>query len=192
MSSTDLKTEKEKMIAGEPYYPSDPQLLEESKVARRLVRQFNDSDVDSVELRKQLLGQLLGNSGPKIYMEPPFRCDYGYNISVGDSFYANFGCVMLDVCPIEIGRNVMLGPNVQIYTATHPLDPEERNSGIESGKPIKIGNSVWIGGGTIINPGVTIGEGTTIGSGSVVTKDIPPYVVAVGNPCRVIKQLKKN
>lgn len=182
------RSEKEKMIAGELYRAADPQLVAERRHARRLVRQYNESD--DVQERIKLLSQLFHQSGPQIEVEPPFRCDYGYNISVGDSFYANFGCVMLDVCKIEIGRNVMLGPNVQIYTASHPLDPEERNSGVENGKPIKIGDSVWIGGGAIINPGVTIGEGTTIGSGSVVTKDIPAHVVAVGNPCRVIKHLK--
>lgn len=178
------------MINGELYRPMDPELVQGRAQARRLIRQFNDEE--DHEKRDAILRELVGSHGEGSFIEPTFRCDYGYNIFYGEKFYANFGCVMLDICPIRIGKNVMLAPNVQLYTATHPIDPLERISGVEYGKPITIGDNVWIGGGSIVNPGVTIGEGTTIGSGSVVTKDIPPYVVAVGNPCRVIRHLTKN
>ncbi|KAL9657707.1 hypothetical protein ABK040_005060 [Willaertia magna] len=189
-TNDDNRSEKEKMIAGEMYNAIDPELVKERLDVRRLIKKFNDEEEPSK--RSELLQQIVGKHGTKSYIEPPFRCDYGYNISLGESFYANFGCVVLDVCPIQIGKNVMFGPNVQVYAATHPVDPIERNfSGKEYGKPIIIEDYVWIGGGVIINPGVKIGEGSTIGSGSVVTKDIPPYVVAAGNPCKVIKQLKQ-
>lgn len=183
------KSEKEKMIAGELYYAYDSQLVAERKKARALTRQFNATTEEETEKRKSIIKQLFGSTGEKFEIEPPFRCDYGYNISIGENFYANFNCVMLDVCKIKIGKNVMFGPNVQVYTATHPTDTKTRISGLEFGKPITIGDNVWIGGGVIINPGVTIGDGTTIGSGSVVTKDIPANVVAVGNPCKVVKKL---
>ena len=133
--------------------------------------------------------ELFGQTGPKIYIEPPFACDYGSNIFAGDDLYMNFNCVVLDCAEVHFGSQVMCGPNVQIYTATHPLDPELRCSGSELAKPIRIGNRVWLGGGTIVCPGVTIGDDTTIGAGSVVTRDIPAKVFAAGNPCRVIKTL---
>jgi maltose O-acetyltransferase len=180
-------TEKLKMLAGENYNPMDPLLLEERLNARRFVRKFNQEE-DSNNQR-EILKQLFGKFTETSFIEPDFRCDYGYNISVGEYFFANFGCVMLDICAIKIGDNVMLGPNVQLYTAGHSVDPVERASGVEFGKPITIGDRCWIGGGAIILPGVTIGENTTIGAGSVVTRDIPANVVAVGNPARVIKHL---
>ena len=176
------------MLDGEMYNAMDPELVDGRKKAREHLHRFNNEQDPAV--RDSILKELIGHHAEKSYIEPPFRCDYGSNIYYGKSFYSNFGCVMLDVCDIKIGENVMFGPNVQVYTATHPICPEERKTG-EYGKPITIGDNVWIGGGAIINPGVTIGEGTTIGSGSVVTKDIPPYVVAVGNPCRVIKQVER-
>jgi maltose O-acetyltransferase len=136
-----------------------------------------------------LLGQLFHSLGERITIEPPFHCDYGDNIKIGNDFFANFGCVFLDCNEITIGNNVMMASYVQFYTAHHPLDAATRNSGLELASPIKIGNSVWIGGGAIILPGVEIGDEAVIGAGSVVSRSIPPRVVAVGNPCRVIKQL---
>ncbi|HKO88494.1 MAG TPA: sugar O-acetyltransferase [Burkholderiales bacterium] len=188
-ASTSDAIEKNKMLAGALYRANDPLLREERLHARRLLKAYNDSAPDDVGLRLKLLGELLGKKEGSIEIEPPFRCDYGYNISVGDGFYANFNCVILDCARVEIGRNVFLAPFVQIYTATHPIDAATRNSGLESALPITIGNDVWIGGGAILNPGVTIGSGSVIGAGSVVTRNIPPKVLAVGNPCRPIRDL---
>ncbi|CAH0120779.1 MULTISPECIES: sugar O-acetyltransferase [unclassified Paenibacillus] len=183
------RTEKEKMLAGELYYGFDPELTEERQRARRLTRLFNSTVETETEERTRILKELFGSTGDSIYIEPNFRCDYGYNIHVGDNFYANFDCVILDVNEVRIGKNAFLAPGIHIYTAGHPLDAETRNTGLEYGKPVTIGDNVWIGGGSIINPGVTIGDNVVIGSGSVVTKDIPSNVVAAGNPCRVIKKL---
>ncbi|HSC88692.1 MAG TPA: sugar O-acetyltransferase [Polyangiaceae bacterium] len=177
------------MLAGRPYRASDPLLVAERLHARRLVRLFNDAEVDDELGRKRLLDELFGSGGDTATIEPTFRCDYGYNIHVGRAFYANFGCVMLDVVRIEIGDEVLLGPNVQLLTATHPLDAEERAGGLESGAPIHIGHRVWLGAGVIVCPGVSIGDGTTVGAGSVVTKSLPAGSVAVGNPCRVVRTL---
>ncbi len=132
---------------------------------------------------------MFGSTGESIYLEPNLRCDYGYNIHVGENFYANFDCVFLDVCEIRIGDNCFIAPGVHIYTATHPLDPNERSSGVEYGKPVKIGNNVWIGGRAVINPGVTIGDNVVIASGAVVTKDVPDNVVVGGNPAKIIKPI---
>ncbi|HBI10822.1 MAG TPA: maltose O-acetyltransferase [Franconibacter pulveris] len=183
-----MSEEKRKMIAGELYRPEDPTLKADRLCARQRLHAFNHSEPEEKALRNQLLNELLGE-GKNAYFEPPFRCDYGYNIFVGNDFYANFDCVILDVCPVRIGNNCMLAPGVHIYTATHPLDPAARNSGAEYGKPVTIGDNVWIGGRAIINPGVTIGHNVVIGSGAVVTQDIPDNSVAVGNPARVIKTL---
>ena len=183
------KTEKEKMLNGEPYRSSDRLLVEERKRARRLAKAFNDSLPDETEKRSAILRELLGNSGSILHIDPPFYCDYGYNLVVGDNFYANFNCIILDCAQVIMGHNVFLGPAVQIYTATHPLAAKDRDTGLEAAKPITVEDSVWIGGGTIINPGVTIGRGTTIGSGSIVTRNIPANVFAAGNPCRVIRHL---
>ncbi len=182
-------TEKQKMLAGELYFAGDPLLIRERVNARRLTRQFNLSSETELKKRNFILKELLGKWSNGVYIESPFRCDYGYNIFLGEWVYMNFGCVFLDVNPITIGEHTMLGPYVQIYTATHPLEAEKRCEGPESGKPITIGSRCWIGGGVIINPGVTIGDNTTIGAGSVVTKDIPPNAFAAGNPCEVIKEL---
>ncbi|TNV20641.1 maltose O-acetyltransferase [Buttiauxella sp. B2] len=183
-----MSEEKQKMIAGELYRPDDQQLRDDRIYARHLIHRFNHTAPDEKAVRAQLLGQLLGQSGDA-YIEPSFRCDYGYNIYLGKNFYANFDCVILDVCPVHIGDNCMLAPGVHIYTATHPLDAETRNSGVEFGKPVTIGNNVWIGGRAIINPGVHIGDNVVIGAGSVVTKDIPANSVVVGNPARLIKMV---
>ena len=182
-------TEKEKMLAGENYQPSDPELTAERLHARTLTQAFNNSAPDDIRGRDITLRKLLKAKG-SVLIEPPFFCDYGYNIQVGKNFFANFNCVFLDVNSISIGNNVLLGPAVQIYTATHPIDPKERLTFMESSKPVTIGHNVWIGGGSILCPGVTIGDNTTIGAGSVVTKDIPANSVAVGNPCKVIRSIE--
>lgn len=185
-------TEKEKMLAGALYDAADPVLEYERLEARELLYDFNHSRPSKLPFRKAILKKLFGATGDNIYIEPMFKCDYGYNIKVGENFFANFNCVILDVMEVKIGSNVLLGPAVQIYTATHPLDPEERSTWLEYAKPVSIGSDVWIGGGAIILPGVNIGNGVTIGAGSVVTKDIPDYTFAAGNPCKVIKELKKS
>ncbi|EFK3892295.1 maltose O-acetyltransferase [Escherichia ruysiae] len=183
-----MSTEKEKMIAGELYRSADETLSRDRLRARQLIHQYNHSLPEDQSLRQQILTDLLGQVADA-HIEPSFRCDYGYNIFLGKGFYANFDCVMLDVCPIRIGDNCMLAPGVHIYTATHPVDPVARNSGAELGKPVTIGNNVWIGGRAIINPGVTIGDNVVVASGAVVTKDVPDNVVVGGNPARVIKKL---
>ncbi|MCI1592876.1 MULTISPECIES: sugar O-acetyltransferase [Heyndrickxia] len=184
-----MKTEKEKMLAGEMYNPADPVLLQERDEARRKVRIYNQTLETEGEKRTQLLKELLGSTGENIYMEPNIRFDYGYNTHVGENFFANFDCTILDVCKVQVGDNCMFGPGVHIYTATHPLNPIERNSGKEYAKPITIGNNVWVGGSAVINPGVTIGDNVVIASGAVVTKDVPDNVVVGGNPAKVIKQI---
>ena len=183
------KTEKQKMLAGELYLPSDPELAAESKRARRLLRMYNGTTEEEQELRAQLLKELFASVGSSIEIVPPFHCDYGSNIYAGNQLYMNYGCVILDCNTVNIGENVMCGPYVQIYTAYHPTEPEIRLSLQELAAPINIGNNVWIGGSAIVCPGVTIGDNTTIGAGSVVVKDIPANVVAAGNPCRIIRHL---
>jgi maltose O-acetyltransferase len=182
-------TEKQKMLAGELYLAADAELSAERRNARRLARLYNATTEDDEDVRRQILEEWFGQIGPQVQIEPPFRCDYGYNIRAGDNFYANYGCIILDCCPVTIGDNVLLAPNVQIYAAYHPVDPAERLTGRELAAPVTIGSNVWFGGGAIICPGVTIGDNTTIGAGSVVVKDIPANVVAVGNPCRVVRRL---
>lgn len=180
-------TEKDKMLAGTLYDASDPTLTAERAHAARVTAEFNASTAAD---RSQILKALLGSSGVRFYVEPPFRCDYGYNIHVGDGFYANYDCIILDVCRVTIGKNCLLGPRVSIYTATHPLEPEVRASGLEYGKPVTIGDNVWIGGSAVINPGVTIGDNAVVGSGAVVVKDVPPNVVVAGNPARIIRRVQ--
>ncbi len=176
------------MLAGEYYDAWSEELLEDRHRARDILKVYNSTDSRDKSLRANLLRQLLGKD-QDAYFEPPFYCDYGYNIYPGENFYANFNCIILDVNRVIIGDNVKLGPSVQIYTATHPTDPEERVSGKEMGYEIRIGHNVWIGGGSIICPGISIGDNSTIGAGSVVTRDIPSGVVAAGNPCKVLKKL---
>jgi maltose O-acetyltransferase len=182
-------TEKQKMLAGELYLASDPELVSDRKLSRSFARPYNLSTEEETQKRQEILKQWLGRIGEKIEIEPPFYCDYGTNIFIGNNFYANFGCVILDCNTVEIGDNVLLAPYVQIYTAHHPVNPELRLTGRELASPIKIGNNVWVGGGAIICPGVTIGDNTTIGAGSVVVKDIPSNAIAVGNPCKVIREI---
>lgn len=181
--------EKEKMLSGNLYMANDEELRRDNKKSRMLTRLFNNSTEEQISYRKELLKELFEKTGENLYIEPPFRCDYGCHISIGNNFYANYDCIIVDVCKVEIGENVLFGPRVGIYTAGHPIDAKVRDTGLEFGKPVKIGNSVWIGGSTVINPGVTIGNNVVIGSGSVVTKDIPDNVVAVGNPCRVLRPI---
>jgi maltose O-acetyltransferase len=184
-----MSAEKQKMLAGELYDAADPQLMNERRQARLLLKQLNDSGDDQQELRQQILKDLIPFQGAGLWIEPPFYCDYGTNISAGDKVFFNFNCIILDVMRVTIGSNVLFGPSVQIYTAMHPTDWKERASGLEFAKPITIGSDVWIGGGAIICPGVTIGNRAVIGAGSVVTKDIPDDVFAAGNPCKTIRSL---
>ena len=182
-------TEREKMLKGELYRPLDPELVTLRAKARALCRTFNDTPESDEEKRVSLLKELFGSTGKDIWVESDFRCDYGCNIHVGENFYANFNCVILDVCEVRIGKNCMLAPSVHIFTATHPLDPDDRNSGLELGKPIVIGDNVWIGGNAVINPGVTIGDNAVIASGAVVTKNVAANTVVGGNPARVLKEI---
>ncbi|MBW4471998.1 MAG: sugar O-acetyltransferase [Stenomitos rutilans HA7619-LM2] len=186
MSNTP-KTEKQKMLAGELYLATDAELTAESQRALRLLRLYNQTTEMEPDKRTQTLQALFGSVGEKPQIVPPFHCDYGSHITVGDRFYMNYGGVILDCNTVHIGNDVLCAPYVQIYAAYHPTDPTVRLTGRELAAPIRIGNNVWIGGGAIICPGVTIGDNTTIGAGSVVTNDIPANVVAVGNPCRVLR-----
>ncbi len=183
------KTEYEKMIDGELYFSGDETLVAMRLAARKAIHTFNTAAPEESTLRQQIIKELFGSTTDNYFIEPPFRCDYGRNIYWGDNTYANFNLTILDVAPVIIGKNVMFAPNVSIMTATHPLIASERNSGYEYAQPITIEDNVWIGAGAIVNPGVTIGENTVIGSGSVVTKDIPANVIAVGNPCRVLRTI---
>jgi maltose O-acetyltransferase len=180
------------MLAGELYLSADRELVELRRRARRQTRAYNETTEEEPDKRRAILTELFGAAGPRLEVETPFRCDYGWNIFAGDNLYMNFGCVLLDCAPIRLGRNVMMAPNVHLYTATHPVDPVVRASGRELAFPITIGDDVWLGGGAIVCPGVTIGDGAVIGAGSVVTKDIPALCVAVGNPCRVIRTIERN
>jgi maltose O-acetyltransferase len=184
-----MKTEKEKMLSGELYDPLDKQLSDERMQTRLLIKELNDTREDQVEERTQILKKLIPHAGAGLWLQPPFYCDYGSNMVVGEKVFFNFNCVVLDVMQVTIGSRTLFGPNVQIYTATHPTDYKVRASGVEFAKPIAIGEDVWVGGSAIICPGVTIGDRTIIGAGSVVTRDIPSDVFAAGNPCRVIRTL---
>lgn len=170
-------------------YISDEAVLEEQRVTRRLLHRFNTTALSDFDTLGKLARELLGKTGEEPFINPPFYCDYGSHIEVGDHFFANYNCTILDVAKVKIGNNVMLAPNVAIYTAGHPLHPEARNSAYEYGISVTIGNNVWLGGNVVITPGVTIGDNVVIGAGSVVTKDIPDNAVAAGNPCRVIRMI---
>jgi len=185
------KTEKEKMVAGETYFPHDKELQNLRKNAQRNCQLYNAIPSSSMKQRKSHLKNYLGSTGVFFCIEQPFYCDYGFNIHIGENFFSNYHLTILDCAPVTIGANVMFGPNVSLYTAGHPLHFETRNTGAEYALPISIGDNVWIGGNTVINPGVSIGENTVIGSGSVVTRDIPANCIAVGNPCRVLRALSE-
>lgn len=186
-----MKTEKEKMLTGELYDPLDHQLSDERLRTRLLIKELNDSREDQKEERARILNDLIPNAGEGLWLQPPFYCDYGSNMFLGSKVFFNFNCVVLDVMQVSIGSRTMFGPNVQVYTATHPIDHKERASGLEFAKSISIGEDVWIGGSAVICPGVTIGDRAVIGAGSVVTKDIPSDVFAAGNPCKVIRELEQ-
>lgn len=178
-----MATEKEKMLAGALYMATDPELQGDQRAAQAWMDRYNASKLDE---RPALLSQGLGAVGKNVAVRAPFHVDYGYNISLGDGVFMNFGCVILDVVEVTIGAATAIGPGVQILTADHPRDPVERRTGLESGRPIRIGSNVWIGGGAIILPGVTIGDDAVIGAGSVVTRDVAPGATVVGNPARVV------
>ena len=182
-------TEKEKMLAGHLYIAADEELERDNKKARRLTRLINNLTEEETEESQRLFRQLLGSVGRNFQIVPPFRTDYGCHTYIGENFYANYDCIIIDVAKVTIGDNVFFGPRVSIYTAGHPIDAGVRNSQLEYGKEVKIGNDVWVGGNTVFNPGVTVGNNVVIGSGSVVTKDIPDGVVAAGVPCRVIRKI---
>jgi maltose O-acetyltransferase len=191
VSDGDPRSQRERMLGGELYEAWDPDLVRRRARARDLTARYNLTRQDDQHMRRELLCELLGRCGERTWIEPPFYCDYGENIELGDGVYLNFGCVMLDCAPTRLGRNVLVGPYVQFYAGTHPLDARERIKGPELAAPIIVEENVWLGGGAILCPGVTVGEGTTIGAGSVVTKDIPAHVLAVGNPCRPIRDLTR-
>ena len=181
--------QKERMLANLPYRPWLDGIPEEHLAAKKKCYEYNQLDPEDADGATKILKDLLGKTGDWIKIEPPFHCDYGYNIEVGEWFFANFNFVVLDVGKVIIGDDVQIGPNVSIYTASHPIHPISRQSGYEYGIDVKIGDNVWIGGSTCILPGVTIGNNVVIGAGSVVTKDIPDNMIAVGNPCRVVREI---
>jgi maltose O-acetyltransferase len=184
-----MSAEKQKMLAGELYDPLDPLLCEERQRARDLCQDLNASREDQIDERRRILAALFGQE-TDVWIQPPFFCDYGTNIALGKKVFFNFNCVVLDVMAVSIGDNVLFGPSVQIYTATHPISAVERRRWLESARPVTIGSDVWVGGAAIICPGVKIGSRSVIGAGSVVTRDIPDDVFAAGNPCRVIRTLE--
>src|SRR3954469_5547204 len=183
-----MQTEKEKMLAGELYDPLDLQLRDERERCRNLCQDLNNTRENQTNQRRGIIAELLGRKSD-VWIQPPFFCDYGTNITLGTKVFFNFNCVVLDVMQVTIGSNVLFGPAVQIYTATHPISAVERRKWLELAKPVQIGSDVWVGGGAIICPGVSIGEGSVIGAGSVVTRDIPSGDFAAGNPARVIRSL---
>ena len=181
-----MRTEREKMLAGEMYDPLDAELVFGRNRARDLCQDLNATREADTDRRRAILRELFATGGDTVWMQPPFYCDYGFNIELGERVFFNFNCVVLDVCQVSIGSYTLFGPAVQIYTATHPMDAQARRRE-ESGRPIEIGSDVWVGGGAIILPGVRIGSRAVIGAGSVVTRDVPEGVFAAGNPCRVVR-----
>jgi maltose O-acetyltransferase len=183
-----MQSERDKMLAGQLYDPMDPDLVCARERARNLCQDLNATREAQVEERRRILKELFGAGGDTVWMQPPFFCDYGSNILLGERVFFNFNCIVLDVCRVVIGDYTMFGPAVQIYTATHPMNAELRRKQ-EFSKPIEIGSDVWVGGGAIICPGVRIGSRAVIGAGSVVTRDVPEGIFAAGNPCRVIREI---
>lgn len=184
-------TEKEKQQAGELYNGNDKELVADRINVKKLCMEYNSTTYNDFQKRDRLLTRIIAFKGENTVIEPNFFCDYGYNIILGDNFYANHNCVILDCAEVIFGDNVFIGPNCGFYTAGHPLDAETRNSGLEFAKPIKVGSNVWIGGNVCVMPGVTIGDGAVIGGGSVVVDDIPAGYVAVGNPCKPLHKVGK-
>ena len=185
-----MKTEKEKMLAGEVYYACDPVLIKELNECKDLLQQYNNLRPTDLDARREMLQQILGACDEHVFINQPFYCDYGKHIRVGKRFFANFHFTVLDEAPVTIGDDAFIGPNVSIYTACHSIEPSERNTRMEWAKPVRIGNNCWIGGSVTILPGVSIGNNCTIGAGSVVVHDIPDNSIAVGNPARVVKRIK--
>ena len=183
-----MPTELQKMLAGELYNPLDPALVQARDRARDLCQELNATRERDTEARRRIVTELFGKGGESVWMQPPFFCDYGSNILLGERVFFNFNCVVLDVCRVTVGDFTLFGPAVQIYTAMHPMNAELRRKQ-EFAKPIEIGSDVWVGGGAIICPGVKIGSQAVIGAGSVVTRDVPERVFAAGNPCRVIREI---
>ena len=184
-----MESSKDKMASGEAYIDQGRELFDARQKAKEQLFKFNSLEPSKIKARHQLLKELLGKTGSRFYIEPPFRCDYGFNIELGANFYANYNLTILDGAKVCIGDEVLIGPNVSIFTATHPIDAERRAAGWQFSKAITIENRVWIGGNSVINPGVRIGANSVIGAGSVVVKDIPANVVAAGNPCKVIRAI---
>jgi maltose O-acetyltransferase len=180
---------RERMLAGGLYIADDPEIAAESLRSMRLLEHFNRSSVDEPDERERLLRELLGSLGDGTVIRPPLYCDYGHHTHIGARSFANFGLVVLDVARVKIGDDVQIGPNVQLLTATHPVEPEPRRAKWEFARPITIGNNVWLGGGVIVCPGVTIGDNTVVGAGAVVVKDLPANVLAVGNPARIVREI---
>lgn len=187
---TNGRSQRERMLAGELYLADDPELRALARRAMLLTERYNRTSVDEPAVRRAILEELLGGVGEGVDLRPPFFCDYGGQLRIGARTFANFNLVALDVAPITIGEDVQIGPNVQLLTPTHPIEPGPRRAKLEAGEPISIGDNVWLGGGVIVCPGVTIGADTVVGAGSVVTRDLPPGVVAVGNPARVIRRVQ--
>ncbi|MDD2353698.1 MAG: sugar O-acetyltransferase [Atribacterota bacterium] len=187
-----MNRQKEKMLSGKPYLAFDEELLQERQYAKEQIFKFNSLNPNDIEKRNKIIRNMFGKTKETFFIEPPFRCDYGYNIEIGNNFYSNYNLIILDCAKVIIGDNVMLGPNVGIYTAGHPLHHETRNTLYEFAFPVTIGDNVWIGGNVVINPNVNIGKNTVIGSGSVVIKDIPDNVIAVGNPCKVLRKITED
>jgi maltose O-acetyltransferase len=180
---------KERMLRGELYIAGDPELAADHARAQALLERFNTAPHDAHDERDGLIRELFAEVGEGVIVKPPLRCDYGLYVSIGERAFVNYGCVMLDVQPIRIGAFCQIATNVQLLTATHPIDPEPRRLGWEFGEPITIGDNVWLGGGVIVCPGVTIGDDTVVGAGAVVTRDLPSGVVAVGNPARPLREI---
>lgn len=183
-----METQRSKMLSGELYDPLDPELVASRRRARDLCRQLDTTAESEQERRRSVLTELFGEGGDTVWLEPPFHCDYGENIRLGERVFFNFDCVVLDVCEVRIGDFALFGPAVQILTPLHPMDAALRRAQ-ELGKPVDIGPDVWVGAGALILPGVRIGARTVIGAGSVVTRDVPSDVFAAGNPCRIIRAL---
>lgn len=181
--------QKERMLAGLPYKAWLDGLSEDRAECQRKLYEFNQMHPDKMEERAKLIKEILGKTGEIAWIQPPFRCDYGWNIEVGENFFANYNFTVLDVGKVTIGKNAQIAPNVSIYTAGHPVHPDSRNTGYEYGIPITIGDNVWLGGNVVVLPGVTIGNNVVVGAGSVVSKDIPDNVIAAGNPCKVIREI---
>lgn len=184
--------QKERMLANLPYKAWMDGLSEERLENKKKIFKYNNLNPEDLAGKDKLIKEILGKTGNEINVEAPFHCDYGYNIEVGENFFANYNLVILDVAKVKIGDNAQIAPNVSIYTAGHPIHPASRNSGYEYGIDITIGDNVWIGGNSCIMPGVTIGNNVVIGGGSVVTKDLPDNVIAVGNPCRIVRKITED